>query len=115
MGDFVNISGPSAVHQFCRIGRFAMISGLTGVPNDIPPFFTAAGDRAKLFGLNVIGLQRNGFAKEEILTIKRAYRILFRSALSLQDALKKIEDELEGPHVRELVDFIRASKRGICR
>lgn len=115
VGDFVNISGPSAVHQFCRIGRYAMISGLTGVPTDIPPFVTAAGDRAKLYGLNVIGLQRRGFTQEEILTIKRAYRILFRSALPLQDALKRIEEELEGPHVHELVEFIRSSKRGICR
>jgi UDP-N-acetylglucosamine acyltransferase len=115
VGDFVNISGPSAVHQFCRIGRYAMISGLTGVPTDIPPFVTAAGDRAKLYGLNVIGLQRRGFTKEDILTIKRAYRIVFRSALPLQEALKRIEEELKGPHVVEFVEFIRSSKRGICR
>jgi UDP-N-acetylglucosamine acyltransferase len=115
VGDFVNISGPSAVHQFCRVGKYAMISGLTGVPNDIPPFVTASGNRAKLFGLNVIGLERRGFSKEEIVTLKRAYRILFRSALSLEAALKKIEGQLEGPHIQELVTFIRSSERGICR
>jgi UDP-N-acetylglucosamine acyltransferase len=115
MGDFVNISGPSAVHQFCRVGESAMISGLTGVPNDIPPFVTASGNRAKLFGLNVIGLERRGFTKENIAVLKKAYRYLFRSALSLEAALEKIEQELEGEHVRKLVDFVRSSKRGICR
>jgi UDP-N-acetylglucosamine acyltransferase len=115
MGDFVNISGPSAVHQFCRVGESAMISGLTGVPNDIPPFVTASGNRAKLFGLNVIGLERRGFTKENIAILKKAYRYLFRSALSLEAALEKIEQELEGEHVRKLVDFVRSSKRGICR
>lgn len=115
MGDFVNISGPSAVHQFCRVGESAMISGLTGVPNDIPPFVTASGNRAKLFGLNVIGLERRGFTKENITVLKKAYRYLFRSALSLEAALEKIEQELEGEHVQKLVDFVRSSKRGICR
>jgi UDP-N-acetylglucosamine acyltransferase len=115
VGDFVNISGPSAVHQFCRVGESAMISGLTGVPNDIPPFVTASGNRAKLFGLNVIGLERRGFTREDIGALKKAYRYLFRSALSLEAALEKIEEELEGEHVRSLVDFVRSSKRGICR
>jgi UDP-N-acetylglucosamine acyltransferase len=116
--DFVFISGPSAVHQFCRIGESAMISGLTGMPNDIIPFATAAGStggRAKLFGLNIIGLKRRGFSIDDIAVIKSAYRILFRSPLLLEDALKKIEQELEGDHVRHIVTFIRSSKRGICR
>jgi UDP-N-acetylglucosamine acyltransferase len=116
--DYVTISGPSAVHQFCKLGESAMISGLTGMPNDIIPFATAAGamgGRAKLFGLNIIGLQRRGFTNEEITTLKQAYRILFRSSLLLKDALERIEKELEGEHVRHLVAFIRSSKRGICR
>lgn len=113
--DFVFMSGPSAIHQFCRVGESAMISGLTGVPNDIPPFVTASGNRAQLFGLNVIGLERRGFTKEDIATLKKAYRYLFRSALSLEAALEKIEEQLEGEHVRRLVDFVRSSKRGICR
>jgi UDP-N-acetylglucosamine acyltransferase len=112
--DFVNISGPSAIHQFCRIGKYAMISGLTGIPNDVPPFVIAAGGRASLFGLNVIGLTRRGFTKDEITTLKRAYRYLFRSVLSLEAALEKIENELEGDHIKYLVTFIRTSKRGIC-
>ena len=75
----------------------------------------AAGNRATLYGLNVVGLERRGFSKEEIATLKKAYRILFRSSLSLQASLEKIEEELDGEHVRELVTFIRASERGICR
>jgi UDP-N-acetylglucosamine acyltransferase len=116
--DYVTISGPSAVHQFCKVGESAMISGLTGMPNDIIPFATAAGamgGRAKLFGLNIIGLQRRGFSKDEIGKLKQAYRILFRSSLLLKDALEKIESELDGEHVQHLVTFIRSSKRGICR
>lgn len=113
--DFVFISGPSAVHQFCRIGESAMISGLTGIPMDIPPFVTASGDRAKLFGLNVIGLERRGFTKTDIAILKKAYRLLFRSGLSLEAALERIEEQLEGEHVRRLVAFVRSSERGICR
>lgn len=113
--DFVFISGPSAVHQFCRIGESAMISGLTGVPNDIPPFVTASGNRAKLFGLNVIGLERRGFTKEDIGSLKKAYRFLFRSSLSLEAALDRIENELKGEQVQKLVTFVRSSQRGICR
>jgi UDP-N-acetylglucosamine acyltransferase len=113
--DFAYIAGPSAVHQFCRIGESAMISGLTGMPQDIPPFVIASGYRAKLFGLNVIGLERRGFTDADIAVLKKAYRFLFRSALSLEAALQKIEEQLEGEHVRKLVDFVRSSKRGLCR
>ena len=115
MDDFAIMGGLSAAHQFCRIGKFAFISGLTGVPKDVPPFMMAAGNRARLYGLNVVGLERKGFTKEEITMLKRAYRILFRSALPLEKSLKMIETELPGERVRELVDFIRSSERGICR
>jgi UDP-N-acetylglucosamine acyltransferase len=115
MDDFAIVGGLSAAHQFCRIGKFAFISGLTGVPKDVPPFMMAAGNRARLYGLNVVGLERKGFTKEEITMLKRAYRILFRSALPLEKSLKMIETELPGERVRELVDFIRSSERGICR
>ena len=107
--------GLCAIHQFCKVGKYAFVSGLTGVPKDVPPFVMAAGNRATLYGLNVVGLERRGFSKEEIATLKKAYRILFRSSLSLQASLEKIEEQLEGEHVRELVAFIRASERGICR
>jgi UDP-N-acetylglucosamine acyltransferase len=113
--DYASIMGLSAVHQFARVGKYAYVGGITGVPNDIPPFVMAAGSRAKLYGLNVVGLERRGFSKEEIAELKRAYRFLFRSALSLKDALQTIDEQLEGPHIQELVTFIRSSERGICR
>lgn len=113
--DNVVFGGLCAVHQFCRIGRYAFISGLTGVPKDVPPFMIAAGNRAKLYGLNVIGLERNNFSKEEIAKLKKAYRILFRSSLPLSTSLKILEEELEGENIRLLIDFIQSSKRGICR
>jgi UDP-N-acetylglucosamine acyltransferase len=113
--DFVILSGLCAIHQFCRVGKYAFVSGLTGVPKDVPPFVMAAGNRAALYGLNVVGLERHGFSKEEIAVLKKAYRILFRSSLSLQASLEQIEEELDGGHIRELVTFIRASERGICR
>jgi UDP-N-acetylglucosamine acyltransferase len=115
VADRAILSGLCAVHQFCSIGKFAFVSGLTGVPKDIPPFVMAAGNRARLYGLNTVGLERNGFSKEEIAKLKKAYRILFRSALSLQVSLKMVEDELDGDNVAELLRFIRSSERGICR
>ncbi len=75
----------------------------------------AAGNRAKLYGLNAVGLERQGIPKAEIVKLKRAYRILFRSSLSLEKSLKLVEEELDGDNVRELITFIRSSERGICR
>jgi UDP-N-acetylglucosamine acyltransferase len=115
VADSVHFAGLCAVHQFCRIGKLAFVSGLTGVPKDVPPFMIAAGSRAKLYGLNVVGLERHGFSKEEISKLKKAYRILFRSALPLTESLKIIREELTGEHIGELVGFIESSKRGICR
>ncbi len=115
VSDFVSFAGLCAVHQFCKIGKHAFISGLTGVPKDVPPFMIAAGSRAKLYGLNVVGLERHGFPKEEISKLKKAYRILFRAALPLTESLKIIKEQLSGEHITELVEFISSSKRGICR
>ena len=113
--DFVIFGGLCAVHQFCKIGKYAFISGLTGVPKDIPPFIIAAGSRSKPYGLNVVGLERRGFSKEEISKLKKAYRMIFRSALPLDTSLKIIQEELEGENIDELINFIKSSKRGICR
>ena len=113
--DYAILAGLCAVHQFCRIGKYAFISGITGVPKDVPPFMIAAGSRATLYGLNVVGLERRGFTKEEISHLKKAYRILFRSSLPLSTSLKIIREELQGPHIDELTSFIGSAKRGICR
>jgi UDP-N-acetylglucosamine acyltransferase len=118
VADFATIAALCAIHQFCRIGQYAFVSGMTGVPNDVPPFVMAAassGIRAKLFGLNVVGLERHGFTKEEISKLKKAYKLLFRSALPLSTSLRIVQDELQGEHIDTLISFIKSSKRGICR
>jgi UDP-N-acetylglucosamine acyltransferase len=116
VGDYVNIAGLCAVHQFVRIGAYAMLGGGTMAPLDIPPYTIASGDRARLYGLNLVGLQRHGFSPEDIRQLKRAYKLLFRSELSLQDAVAAIrEAELDSPHVTHLLKFIGDSKRGVTR
>lgn len=115
--DHAIIGGLAAIHQFCRIGTHAMVSGLTGVSQDIPPYTMAAGDRAKLYGLNSVGLKRHQFSEQEIKALKKAYRIIFRSGLPLVKAMKAVEEDdiFELPRVQHLLQFIQHSKRGICR
>ena len=109
------ISGGVAIHQFSKIGRLAMIGGITRVNKDVPPYFLYAGSWVTPNGINIVGLKRAGFSAEEIAAIKSAYRILYRSGLKLAEALAKIEAEVPGEHARHLVEFVRSSKRGICR
>ncbi len=114
--DFAFIGGVVAIHQFTRIGAYSMVGGFSGIGQDIPPYTMASGSRAKLYGLNVIGLKRHGFTDEAINNIKKAYKILFREKRTLKDALKKIESELGGvKEVERLVAFVEKNKRGICR
>lgn len=109
------VSGGVAVHQYSRIGRLAMIAGMTRVNLDAPPFFLYSGLYNEAKGLNVVGLKRAGFSAEEVRALKQAYRILYRSGLKLEPALARIEAEIPDEHAAHLVRFIRASKRGICR
>jgi UDP-N-acetylglucosamine acyltransferase len=109
------LSGGVLVHQYGKIGRLAMISGNTRVNLDAPPFFTYAGSWVTPNGINLVGLKRAGFTADEIGALKRAYRLLYRSGLRLADALARIEAEVPGEHARHLVEFIRGSRRGICR
>jgi UDP-N-acetylglucosamine acyltransferase len=112
--DKATISGLSAVHQFVRIGRFSFIGGCSRVSKDIPPFLKAVGNPVKLYGLNSIGLQRNGFPDEVVRELKRAYRLFFRSDLNLTQAMQRAETDLEQfPEVAELVRFVEASERGV--
>jgi UDP-N-acetylglucosamine acyltransferase len=115
--DHAIIGGLAAVHQFCQIGAHAIISGLTGVSQDIPPYMMAAGSRAKLYGLNTVGLKRFNFSEKAIRALKKAYRIIFRSSLTLEKAIKQIgEDEIyQTQEVQHLLHFIQQSKRGITR
>lgn len=108
------LSGLIAVHQFGKIGRYAFIGGMARVNKDVPPFVKAVGNPIKLYGLNSIGLQRNGFSTETILELKKAYRLFFRSELNIAQALETARKELAmGPEVRAFVDFVEDSQRGI--
>jgi UDP-N-acetylglucosamine acyltransferase len=114
--DFVFIGGLVAVHQFARIGAHSMIGGFSAIPQDIPPYTTAAGERAKLYGLNTIGLKRRNFSDTAISDLKKAYKILFRSKLTLKEAIEKVKHDIgQSEEVRNLIDFIEKNKRGICR
>ena len=115
IGDHAIISGLVAVHQFVRIGRFTMISGGAMVTLDVPHFCVAQGDRAKLFGLNAIGLKRNGFNDIQIKAIKSAYKTVFLSGMTVQEAVKKLELSNPSAEAKEFIEFIKNSKRGIVR
>jgi UDP-N-acetylglucosamine acyltransferase len=88
--DYAIIGGLSAIHQFCRVGTHAFIGGVSGVLQDIPPYTLAQGVRSKLFGLNLVGLKRHNFSEETLLALKKAYRIIFRSSLTLEKARSSI-------------------------
>ena len=114
--DFAIIGGLVAIHQFVRVGTLAMIGGGSMVSQDIPPYTLAVGDRARLYGLNLIGLRRHGFSNKTIVELKRAFKIVFHSQLKLSEAVKKVRESLgDIPEVKNFIDFIESSKRGICR
>jgi len=112
--DHVFLSNGVGAHQFVRMGRHAMIGGKSKIVQDVLPFFITDGNPPRVRGVNSVGLRRSGFNEDERRALKDAYRILFRSALPLQNALQTL-DELEDEHVAHLVDFIRGSKRGFVR
>src|SRR5437667_2620467 len=109
------ISGGVVIHQFSKIGKLAMIGGNTRVNSDVPPFMLCSDFNAAVKGLNIVGLKRAGFRHSDIAPLKKAYQILFRSRLKMDDALRRIEAECPTEHTRRLVEFIRRSERGICR
>ncbi len=117
IGDHATIGAFSAIHQFCRVGDHGFIGGFTVVTLDALPYVKTVGTRAaRTYGVNTVGLQRKGFSPETIEALDRAYRILVRSKLKLQDALQKIETDLGlYPEARYLVAFIRESQRGFIR
>ncbi|MBN1382096.1 MAG: acyl-ACP--UDP-N-acetylglucosamine O-acyltransferase [Deltaproteobacteria bacterium] len=114
--DYAIISGMSGVHQFTRIGAHAIIGGASAVIQDVPPFTMAAGNHAKLYGLNIVGLKRRSFSEDTITALKKAYRIIFRSSLLLKTAIEKVRNEVDDlPEVRQFIEFIQTSQRGVCR
>lgn len=115
--DYAILGGLCAIHQFVRIGESALIAGGSMVVQDIPPYLVASGDRAKIYGINRIGLERRGFSKDDIEKIKNAYKILYRSKVTVKIAVERIEDALgkTDDKVEKFVSFITNSKRGITR
>lgn len=114
--DYVVVGGLVGVHQFARIGESALLAAGAMVSLDVPPYCAAIGDRAHLYGLNLIGLKRRGFRSEQIAAIKKAYRALFTEGAPLQDALVHVRQAYpSSPEVAHMVEFIAASERGICR
>ncbi len=114
VADCAIISGNCVVHQFCRIGRLAMMRGLSRTSRDVPPF-CIMDETHTVKSLNLIGLRRNGFDAKKVRALKNAYLILFRGGLNMQNAIEQVEAEVDmTDDVQELIDFIRSSKRGVC-
>jgi UDP-N-acetylglucosamine acyltransferase len=117
MGDYAFVGGISAVHQFVRIGAHAWIGGMTGVERDVIPFGQVMGDRARLTGLNLVGMERRGFARDDIQNMRSAYRILFSADGTLAERADEVAKiYAANPYVIEMVDFVRVkSSRGLCQ
>lgn len=114
--DFAVVGGLSGVHQMARVGESAMVAALSGVSKDAPPFSLMSGSRARMVGVNVVGLKRRGFSEETRAGIKRAFRLLFGSKLRLEPALARAKQEFRDcPEVQRLVRFVETSARGVSR
>jgi UDP-N-acetylglucosamine acyltransferase len=114
--DFAVVGGLAAVHQFCRIGKMAIIGGCSKVVQDVPPFMLADGNPAETRTVNKVGMERNGISDEAQIALRTAYKILFRAQLTIPNALAKIEKKLPSlPEIKHLVEFVRASERGISK
>jgi UDP-N-acetylglucosamine acyltransferase len=116
VGDHAIMGGLTAVHQFCRLGRFAITGGCSKIVQDVPPFMIADGNPAKVRGINIVGLERNGFNAESIRAIKEAFRLIYRSKLNTRQAVEAIQQELPASaEISQIVEFIQTSERGIIR
>jgi len=110
------IGGLVAIHQFVRVGMLSIIGGCSKVVQDIPPYSTCDGHPARVYGLNLVGLRRNGIPKETIEEIRRVFKLLFNSGLTKTHALERIEKEIRpSPEISYLIDFVKNSQRGISR
>lgn len=114
--DWAIIGGLSAVHQFCRIGRHAMIGGMSGIENDVIPYGSVTGNRARLGGLNIVGLKRRNFDREVIHSMRTAYRLLFAQEGTMAERVEDVYEMFKDVEpVMEIVKFIRQdSSRGVC-
>ena len=112
VGERTFISGTVVVHQFTRIGRLAMVSGLARVNQDIPPFMLVVGD-SRVWGVNTVGIKRAGMSTQDLAEIKKAFSVIYRKNLSIKNALAQLE-KVDSPLIKEIVVFVLGSKRGIC-
>lgn len=116
VGDNAVMGGLTAVHQFCRIGRFAITGGCSKIVQDVPPFMIADGNPAEIRGVNFVGLERKGFSSDKIKPIKEAFRLLFRSKFNTQQAIEAIRQELApSEEITQIIEFIEKTERGIIR
>lgn len=110
------LGGIVAVHQFARVGEYALVGGVSGVAKDVPPYTLASGDRIRVYGLNEVGLRRNNFPRETILKLKRAFKIAFRSYLPIQQAADRILAEMgDLAEIQKFANFLVTSRRGMAR
>ncbi len=116
VGDHAVMGGLTAVHQFCRIGRFAITGGCSKIVQDVPPFLIADGNPAEIRGVNLVGLERAGYAPESVKAIKEAFRLIYRSKLNTRQAIEAVRNQIEPrEEVTHLIEFIEKSERGIIR
>jgi len=116
VGDNAVIGGLTAVHQFCRIGRFAITGGCSKIVQDVPPFMIADGNPAEIRGVNLVGLERRNYPPESVKLIKEAFRLIYRSKYNRGQALEAVRKELpQNDDIREIVEFIEKTERGIIR
>lgn len=114
VGDRALLSGNSAVHQFCRVGRLSLLSGASASSKDIPPFWVMH-EINIVCGVNAIGMRRAGIVSHEIQAVRRAFAMIYKERLTISAAMMRMDAELgQFPAIRELLEFIRTSKRGIC-
>lgn len=116
VGDNAVMGGLTAVHQFCRIGRFAITGGCSKIVQDVPPFMIADGNPAEIRGVNLVGLERKNYPAEKVKLIKEAFRLIYRSKYNTGQALEAVQKELpQNDEIREIVEFIKTTERGIIR
>ena len=116
IGDWVIFGGLSAIHQFGRVGSHAFVAGMAALNKDVPPYVMAAGHYAKPFGVNSEGLKRRGFTPEAISAVKKAYKLIYRQGLTVEEALPELEAlAAEEVAVAPLVEFLKLNDRGIVR
>lgn len=116
VGDFAILGGGTMVHQFCQIGPHSMAAGGSIVLKDIPAYVMASGQSAEPHGMNVEGLKRRGFSKEVLLTLRRAYKVIYRQGLTTEQAVEELTNAYSDiPEIRPLIDSLRGAHRGIIR